>query len=206
MKHLSRKNQKIHNFMKKGIGSESLPKIDYVNLLSSTYDNYNTISTISTISQDPIHYDVEETVDYCKTRIPDSLYNNNEWASHLYSYSAQPIINFIENDEYGYNRRKEYFWKNYLYYSNAFISNWSGLSGFSGLSSGISGVSEYDLFPDLYPPSAIVLNIVKENIQPIVENNTILDDFERQYQLFIEQLRFEKEYNEFIKNLTSANY
>lgn len=145
MKYLNRQRQQRLNFLKKGIGSEPLPPLDFVGLLTSAKDNYEAIMVDSAVSADPILDEVGQALDYCNWRIEDT---SNTSAYQLQAFSSQPVNYFNEDSENGYYRRKYYFLKYYLQYSDALMSNWSGVSGFSGFDvSGFSGFNTYDLYP-----------------------------------------------------------
>ena len=151
MKYLNRQRQQRLNFLKKGIGSEPLPPLNFVGLLTSAKDNYEAIMVASSVSADPIVDEVGQALDYCNWRIEDAqLYPQNTSAYQLQAFSSQPVNYFNEDSENGYYRRKYYFLKYYLQYSDALMSNWSGVSGFSGFDvSGLSGLAGFDLYDDV---------------------------------------------------------
>lgn len=228
MKYLNRQRQQRLNFLKKGIGSEPLPPLDFVGLLTSAKDNYEAIMVASSVSADPIVDEVGQALDYCNWRIEDTLYNDNTSAYQLQAFSSQPVNYFNEDSENGYYRRKYYFLKYYLQYSDALMSNWSGVSGFSGFDvSGFSGFNTYDLYPgvelsayqvasvktfldSLNQKEASDFNLLDkdsekkvENVKAIVGNKLpAKDEQTNKYKTEVDTLaEFEKEYEAFIEQL-----
>ena len=150
MKYLNRQRQQRLNFLKKGIGTEPLPPLDFVGLLTSAKDNYESIMVASSVSADPIVDEVGQAIDYCNLRIEDSQLNPpNTSAYQLQAFSSQPVNYFNEDSENGYYRRKDYFLKYYLQYSDALMSNWSDVSGFSGFDVSSLSSTFIDRFPDV---------------------------------------------------------
>lgn len=225
MKYLNRQRQQRLNFLKKGIGSEPLPPLDFVGLLTSAKDNYEAIMVASSVSADPIVDEVGQALDYCNWRIEDT---NNTSAYQLQAFSSQPVNYFNEDSENGYYRRKYYFLKYYLQYSDALMSNWSGVSGFSGFDvSGFSGFNTYDLYPDvqlsayqvasvktfldsLNKKEASDFNLLDkdsekkvEDVKAIVGNKLpAKDEQTNKYKTEVDTLaEFEKEYEAFIEQL-----
>lgn len=228
MKYLNRQRQQRLNFLKKGIGSEPLPPLDFVGLLTSAKDNYEAIMVASSVSADPIVYEVGQALDYCNWRIEDAqLEPPNTSAYQLQSFSSQPVNYFNEDSENGYYRRKYYFLKYYLQYSDALMSNWSGVSGFSGFDSGFSGFNTFDLYPDvqlsayqvasvktfldsLNQKEASDFNLLDkdsekkvEDVKAIVGNKLpAKDEQTNKYKTEVDTLEeFEKEYEAFIEQL-----
>lgn len=228
MKYLNRQRQQRLNFLKKGIGSEPLPPLDFVGLLTSAKDNYEAIMVASSVSADPIVYEVGQALDYCNWRIEDAqLEPPNTSAYQLQSFSSQPVNYFNEDSENGYYRRKYYFLKYYLQYSDALMSNWSGVSGFSGFDSGFSGFNTFDLYPDvqlsayqvasvktfldsLNQKEASDFNLLDkdsekkvEDVKAIVGNKLpAKDEQTNKYKTEVDTLEeFEKEYKQFIESL-----
>lgn len=225
MKYLNRQRQQRLNFLKKGIGSEPLPPLDFVGLLTSAKDNYEAIMVASSVSADPIVDEVGQALDYCNWRIEDT---NNTSAYQLQAFSSQPVNYFNEDSENGYYRRKYYFLKYYLQYSDALMSNWSGVSGFSGFDvSGFSGFNTYDLYPEvelsayqvasvktfldsLNQKEANDFNLLDkdsekkvEDVKAIVGNKLpAKDEQTNKYKTEVDTLaEFEKEYEAFIEQL-----
>ena len=228
MKYLNRQRQQRLNFLKKGIGSEPLPPLDFVGLLTSAKDNYEAIMVDSAVSADPILDEVGQALDYCNWRIEDTLYNDNTSAYQLQAFSSQPVNYFNEDSENGYYRRKYYFLKYYLQYSDALMSNWSGVSGFSGFDvSGFSGFNTYDLYPNVQLSAYQVASVKTfldslnqkeandfnlldkdsekkvEDVKAIVGNKLpAKDEQTNKYKTEVDTLaEFEKEYEAFIEQL-----
>jgi len=225
MKYLNRQRQQRLNFLKKGIGSEPLPPLNFVGLLTSAKDNYEAIMVASSVSADPIVDEVGQALDYCNWRIEDT---QNTSAYQLQAFSSQPVNYFNEDSENGYYRRKYYFLKYYLQYSDALMSNWSGVSGFSGFDvSGFSGFNTYDLYPgvelsayqvasvktfldSLNQKEASDFNLFDkdsekkvEDVKAIVGNKLpAKDEQTNKYKTEVDTLaEFEKEYEAFIEQL-----
>lgn len=228
MKYLNRQRQQRLNFLKKGIGTEELPPLNFSGLLTSARDNYEAIMVASSVSADPIVDEVSQAIDYCNWRIEDTLYNNNTSAYQLQAFSSQPVNYFNEDSENGYYRRKYYFLKYYLQYSDALMSNWYGVSGFSGFDSGFSGVNVFDLYKEDVQLSAYQVASVKtfidslnqkeandfnlldkdsekkvEDVKAIVGNKLpAKDEQTNKYKTEVDTLaEFEKEYEAFIEQL-----
>lgn len=228
MKYLNRQRQQRLNFLKKGIGSEPLPPLDFVGLLTSAKDNYEAIMVASPVYADPIADEVGQALDYCNWRIEDSQLNPpNTSAYQLQAFSSQPVNYFNEDSENGYYRRKDYFLKYYLKYSDALMSNWSGVSGFSGFD--VSGLSStfINMFPDvdfsayqvasvktfldsLNKKEASDFNLLDndsekkvEDVKDIVGNKLpAKDEQTNKYKTEVDTLaEFEKEYEAFIEQL-----
>jgi hypothetical protein len=226
MKYLNRQRQQRLNFLKKGIGSKELPPLNFSGLLTSARDNYEAIMVASSVSADPIVDEVSQALDYCNWRIEDT---NNTSAYQLQEFSSQPVNYFNEDSENGYYRRKYYFLKYYLQYSDALMSNWSGVSGFSGFDvSGLSGVNAFDLYDKDVQLSAYQVASVKtfldslnqkeandfnlldkdsekkvEDVKAIVGNKLpAKDEQTNKYKTEVDTLaEFEKEYEAFIEQL-----
>jgi hypothetical protein len=226
MKYLNRQRQQRLNFLKKGIGSKELPPLNFSGLLTSARDNYEAIMVASSVSADPIVDEVNQALDYCNWRIEDT---NNTSAYQLQEFSSQPVNYFNEDSENGYYRRKYYFLKYYLQYSDALMSNWSGVSGFSGFDvSGLSGVNAFDLYDKDVQLSAYQVASVKtfldslnqkeasdfnlldkdsekkvEDVKAIVGNKLpAKDEQTNKYKTEVDTLaEFEKEYEAFIEQL-----
>ena len=225
MKYLNRQRQQRLNFLKKGIGSKELPPLNFSGLITSARDNYEAIMVASSVSADPIVDEVSQALDYCNWRIEDT---NNTSAYQLQAFSSQPVNYFNEDSENGYYRRKYYFLKYYLQYSDALMSNWSGVSGFSGFDSGLSGVNAFDLYTDEVQLSAYQVASVKtfldslnqkeandfnlldkdsekkvEDVKAIVGNKLpAKDEQTNKYKTEVDTLaEFEKEYEAFIEQL-----
>ena len=225
MKYLNRQRQQRLNFLKKGIGSKPLPPLDFVGLLTSAKDNYEAIMVDSAVSADPIVDEVGQALDYCNWRIEDT---NNTSAYQLQAFSSQPVNYFNEDSENGYYRRKYYFLKYYLQYSDALMSNWSGVSGFSGFDvSGFSGFNTYDLYPNVQLSAYQVASVKTfldslnqkeandfnlldkdsekkvEDVKAIVGNKLpAKDEQTNKYKTEVDTLaEFEKEYEAFIEQL-----
>ena len=230
MKYLNRQRQQRLNFLKKGIGSKELPPLNFSGLLLSARDNYEAIMVASSISSDPIVDEVSDAIDYCNWRIEDAQLNPpNTSAYQLQAFSSQPVNYFNEDSENGYYRRKYYFLKYYLQYSDALMSNWSGVSGFSGFDvSGLSGVNAFDLYTDEVQLSAYQVASVKtfldslnqeeandfnlldkdsekkvEDVKAIVGNKLpAKDEQTNRYKTEVDTLEeFEREYKQFIESL-----
>lgn len=228
MKYLNRQRQQRLNFLKKGIGTEPLPPLDFVGLLTSAKDNYEAIMVASSISADPIVDEVSDAIDYCNWRIEDAQLNPpNTSAYQLQAFSSQPVNYFNEDSENGYYRRKYYFLKYYLQYSDALMSNWSGVSGFSGFDSGFSGFNTFDLYPDVQLSAYQVASVKTfleslnqdeandfnlldndsekkvEDVKAIVGNKLpAKDEQTNRYNTKVDTLaEFEKEYKQFIESL-----
>lgn len=229
MKYLNRQRQQRLNFLKKGIGSEPLPPLDFVGLLTSAKDNYEAIMVASSVSADPIVDEVGQALDYCNWRIEDAQLNPpNTSAYKLQAFSSQPVNYFNEDSENGYYRRKYYFLKYYLQYSDALMSNWSGVSGFSGFDvSGFSGFNTYDLYHNvelsayqvasvktfldsLNQKEASDFNLLDKDsekkvkdVKAIVGNKLpVKDEQTNKYKTEVDTLaEFEKEYEAFIEQL-----
>lgn len=225
MKYLNRQRQQRLNFLKKGIGSEPLPPLNFVGLLTSAKDNYEAIMVASSVSADPIVDEVGQALDYCNWRIEDT---QNTSAYQLQAFSSQPVNYFNEDSENGYYRRKYYFLKYYLQYSDALMSNWSGVSGFSGFDvSGFSGFNTYDLYPGVQLSAYQVASVKTfidslnkkeasdfnlfdkdsekkvEDVKAIVGNKLpAKDEQTNKYKTEVDTLaEFEKEYEAFIEQL-----
>lgn len=226
MKYLNRQRQQRLNFLKKGIGSKELPPLNFSGLLTSARDNYEAIMVASSVSADPIVDEVSQALDYCNWRIEDT---NNTSAYQLQAFSSQPVNYFNEDSENGYYRRKYYFLKYYLQYSDALMSNWSGVSGFSGFDvSGLSGLAGFDLYTKDVQLSAYQVASVKtfldslnqkeasdfnlldkdsekkvEDVKAIVGNKLpVKDEQTNKYKTEVDTLaEFEKEYEAFIEQL-----
>lgn len=225
MKYLNRQRQQRLNFLKKGIGSEPLPPLNFVGLLTSAKDNYEAIMVASSVSADPIVDEVGQALDYCNWRIEDT---QNTSAYQLQAFSSQQVNYFNEDSENGYYRRKYYFLKYYLQYSDALMSNWSGVSGFSGFDvSGFSGFNTYDLYHNvelsayqvasvktfldsLNQKEASDFNLLDkdsekkvEDVKAIVGNKLpAKDEQTNKYKTEVDTLaEFEKEYEAFIEQL-----
>ena len=226
MKYLNRQRQQRLNFLKKGIGTKELPPLNFSGLLTSARDNYEAIMVASSVSADPIVDEVSQAIDYCNWRIEDT---NNTSAYQLQAFSSQPVNYFNEDSENGYYRRKYYFLKYYLQYSDALMSNWSGVSGFSGFDvSGLSGVNAFDLYKEDVELSAYQVASVKtfldslnqkeandfnlldkdsekkvEDVKAIVGNKLpAKDEQTNKYKTEVDTLaEFEKEYEAFIEQL-----
>lgn len=227
MKYLNRQRQQRLNFLKKGIGTEELPPLNFSGLLLSARDNYEAIMVASSVSADPIVDEVSAAIDYCNWRIEDTLYNDNTSAYQLQAFSSQPVNYFNEDSENGYYRRKYYFLKYYLQYSDTLMSNWSGVSGFSGFDSGFSGLNTFDLYPkvqlsayqvasvktfldSLNQEEANDFNLLDkdsekkvEDVKAIVGNKLpAKDEQTNRYNTKVDTLaEFEKEYQQFIESL-----
>ena len=227
MKYLNRQRQQRLNFLKKGIGSEPLPPLDFVGLLTSAKDNYEAIMVASPVSADPISDDVGQALDYCNWRIEDSQLNPpNTSAYQLQAFSSQPVNYFNEDSENGYYRRKDYFLKYYLKYSDALMSNWSGVSGFSGFDVSCLSSTFINMFPDvdfsayqeasvktfldsLNQKEASDFNLLDndsekkvEDVKDIVGNKLPAKDETNKYKTEVDTLaEFEKEYEAFIEQL-----
>ena len=225
MKYLNRQRQQRLNFLKKGIGSKELPPLNFSGLLTSARDNYEAIMVASSVSADPIVDEVSQALDYCNWRIEDT---NNTSAYQLQAFSSQPVNYFNEDSENGYYRRKYYFLKYYLQYSDALMSNWSGVSGFSGFDvSGFSGFNTYDLYPNVQLSAYQVASVKTfldslnqkeandfnlldkdsekkvEDVKAIVGNKLpAKDEQTNKYKTEVDTLaEFEKEYEAFIEQL-----
>ena len=229
MKYLNRQRQQRLNFLKKGIGTEELPPLNFTGLLTSARDNYEAIMVASSVSADPIVDEVSQAIDYCNWRIEDAqLKPPNTSAYQLQAFSSQPVNYFNEDSENGYYRRKYYFLKYYLQYSDALMSNWYGVSGFSGFDSGCSGVNAFDLYKEDVQLSAYQVASVKtfidslnqkeandfnlldkdsekkvEDVKAIVGNKLpVKDEQTNKYKPDVDTLaEFEKEYQQFIESL-----
>lgn len=229
MKYLNRQRQQRLNFLKKGIGTEELPPLNFTGLLTSARDNYEAIMVASSVSADPIVDEVSQAIDYCNWRIEDAqLKPPNTSAYQLQAFSSQPVNYFNEDSENGYYRRKYYFLKYYLQYSDALMSNWYGVSGFSGFDSGCSGVNAFDLYKEDVQLSAYQVASVKtfidslnqkeandfnlldkdsekkvEDVKAIVGNKLpVKDEQTNKYKPDVDTLaEFEKEYEAFIEQL-----
>lgn len=225
MKYLNRQRQQRLNFLKKGIGSKELPPLNFSGLLTSARDNYEAIMVASSVSADPIVDEVSQALDYCNWRIEDT---NNTSAYQLQAFSSQPVNYFNEDSENGYYRRKYYFLKYYLQYSDALMSNWSGVSGFSGFDvSGLSGLAGFDLYDDVQLSAYQVASVKTfldslnqkeandfnlldkdsekkvEDVKAIVGNKLpAKDEQTNKYKTEVDTLaEFEKEYEAFIEQL-----
>lgn len=225
MKYLNRQRQQRLNFLKKGIGSKELPPLNFSGLLTSARDNYEAIMVASSVSADPIVDEVSQALDYCNWRIEDT---NNTSAYQLQAFSSQPVNYFNEDSENGYYRRKYYFLKYYLQYSDALMSNWLGVSGFSGFDvSGLSGLAGFDLYDDvqlsayqvasvktfldsLNQKEASDFNLLDKDSEKKVENVKVIvgnklpakDEQTNKYKTEVDTLaEFEKEYEAFIEQL-----
>lgn len=231
MKYLNRQRQQRLNFLKKGIGSEPLPPLNFVGLLTSAKDNYEAIMVASSVSADPIVDEVGQALDYCNWRIEDAsqpIPYTNTSAYQLQAFSSQPVNYFNEDSENGYYRRKYYFLKYYLQYSDALMSNWSGVSGFSGFDvSGLSGLAGFDLYDDvqlsayqvasvktfldsLNQKEANDFNLLDKDSEKKVEDVKAIvgtklpakDEQTNKYKTEVDTLaEFEKEYEAFIEQL-----
>ena len=228
MKYLNRQRQQRLNFLKKGIGSKELPPLNFSGLLLSARDNYEAIMVASSVSADPIVNEVSAAIDYCNWRIEDTLYNDNTSAYQLQAFSSQPVNYFNEDSENGYYRRKYYFLKYYLQYSDALMSNWSGVSGFSGFDvSGLSGLAGFDLYDDVQLSAYQVASVKTfidslnqeeandfnlldkdsekkvEDVKAIVGNKLpAKDEQTNRYKTEVDTLEeFEREYKQFIESL-----
>ena len=214
MKHLSRKQQQKNNFYKLGIGSASLPPIDYITSLTEYREDYLQEQNF------PVSTDIDlvEPVDYCTFRINES--NSADYGKPNYLASAytlpdflnQPVTHFgLSGDNYEL-QRKYYFLKYYLYYKQGQLNYWSGTSALPYISGAPSAFDYIDLTKQEYCPyvEGAVNNFLdsldkpeehitktaldedsKEKLNTVndVSHNDMLDEFEKEYQAFIEKLK-----------------
>ena len=178
----NRNLQKKYNFLKLNIGSGELPQIDYITPLSSYRDNYNYISILP-ISSMP---DVSEDIQYCTERINDTDLSYGMSYSGIPPFDKQPEILFGASGEIPELLRKYYFLKYYLYYNPGKLDTFGNLPNIEW--SAVSGYTEFD---------SMVEDIINNTVSSVnppqsLNNNQVLDDFEREYEAFIAELRNKK--------------
>lgn len=176
MRQLSRKLQQRNNFINLGIGSASLPPIDYNTALISYSADYTQIQPYSYISTVP---NCSPDIEYCTWRVAESNSADYmkpgylEGAYQLPEFSAQPVTYFGLSGDIFEQNRKRYFLKYYLRYKKGQLESWSGIN--------------LDYFQEIPSGNQCFQNVLEEELPP--NEDLCMDDFEREYQEFITRLK-----------------
>lgn len=197
----SKKIQKKTNFQNLKIGKEPLPPIDYNTSLSSYKDNYEDM-----VGRAFYEVPLEEDIEYCTNRMEFDTQDDFPYAS-TYSgippFENQYSIKFGEQSTVGEIRRKYYFLKYYFTYNSGFLYNTETHSGLDPISGDVSVFNNFDLNDTEL--SALMKEMTENNLKsfnPVEPEITIptlsssdtngidtLEEFEREYQAFIEELK-----------------